>query len=499
MGSVEETASNGVKPKKQLILNAFDMYTVGHLSPGQWKNPKDRSGTKRDLEYWIELAKILERGGINALFLADTYGSYSTYEGSEDNCVRRAAQWPMLDPTIPISAMAAVTKNLAFGITASTSFEPPFLLAKRFSTLDHITKGRIGWNIVTSWKKGAFKAIGIDTPIEHDERYAQADEYMRVLYKLWEGSWAGDALNPDPATDVYIDPDKVRTIHHHGKYFNLETRHIVDPSPQRTPFLFQAGTSTAGSAFAATHAEAIFVSSHDPKVLRPKIDNIRKLAKEQGRDPRSIKVVATFTPIIGRTEEEARQKYEDAKKYASTIGGLVLFSGWTGIDISTIPLDKDITTEDSKEAHKVRSILDAFTTTSETIPRWTPRVVSEKAAIGGLGPLGIGTPAQVADALEKWVEEADVDGFNLAYITTPGSFEDVVDLLVPELRRRGIYPEARSEDEKRLTQREKVYGPGQAGLRDDHTGAKYKYDVYDQNVKDEPVDTEAPVAQEQES
>ncbi len=163
----------------------------------------DKSATKRSLEYWIELAKLLDRGGINALFLADTYGGYDTYEGSLDNCIRRAAQWPVTDPIDctctpgtevwsaavltsimqPISAMAAVTKNLAFGITASTSLSSPFLLAKRFSTLDHFTNGRVGWNIVTSWKKAAFKAIGLDSPIEHDERYLQADEYLRVLYK----------------------------------------------------------------------------------------------------------------------------------------------------------------------------------------------------------------------------------------------------------------------------------------------------------------------------
>jgi alkanesulfonate monooxygenase SsuD/methylene tetrahydromethanopterin reductase-like flavin-dependent oxidoreductase (luciferase family) len=139
--------------------------------------------------------------------------------------------------------MAAVTKRLSFGITASTTFEPPFLLAKRFSTLDHLTDGRIGWNIVTSWKKAAFKAIGLDSPIEHDERYARADEYLRVLYKLWEGSWANDAIAPNAENDEYADPDKIRTVHHHGKYYNLDTRHITDPSPQRTPFLFQAGTS----------------------------------------------------------------------------------------------------------------------------------------------------------------------------------------------------------------------------------------------------------------
>ncbi|KAH8881376.1 Nitrilotriacetate monooxygenase component A/pristinamycin IIA synthase subunit A [Thozetella sp. PMI_491] len=471
--------TNGTNGKKHILLNAFDMSTVGHLSPGQWRNPKDKSATKRKLEYWIELAKLLERGGINALFLADTYGGYDTYEDSLDNCIRRAAQWPMTDPTIPISAMAAVTKNLAFGITASTTFEPPFLLAKRFSTLDHLTNGRVGWNIVTSWKKAAFKAIGLDNPIDHDERYRQADEYLRVLYKLWEGSWADDALNPDPDNDSYVDPDKVRTINHHGKYFKLNSRHITDPSPQRVPFLFQAGTSAAGSAFAAAHAEAIFVSSHSPSVLKPKIANIRRLAAEQGRDPRSLKFFCTFTPIVGRTDEEAHEKHEELKKYASTIGGLVLFSGWTGIDISKIPLDQEITASDSAEANKVTSIMDAFTTTSKEIPKWTPRVVAERAAIGGLGPVSVGSPQTVADELEYWIREADVDGFNLSYVTTPGTFEEVVDLLIPELRRRGLYPEP-AEGEP-VTAREKVYGKGQSRLRDDHTGSRYRYDVYQED------------------
>lgn len=391
----------------------------------------------------------------------------------------------MTDPTIPISAMAAVTKNLAFGITASTTFEPPFLLAKRFSTLDHLTNGRVGWNIVTSWKKAAFKAIGIDAPIEHGERYARADEYLKLLYKLWEGSWADNALDPDPENDIYVHPERVRTIKHKGKYYNLDSKHITDPSPQRTPFLFQAGTSDAGSTFASNHAEAVFVSSHSAAALKPKIANIRKLAAENGRDPRSIKFFATFTPILGRTEQEALAKYDEAKKYASVIGGLVLFSGWTGVDISKLPLDKEITAADSLEEHKVTSILSSFTTTSKDIPKWTPRVVAEKAAIGGLGPVSVGTPAQVADELEKWIEEADVDGFNLSYVTTPGTFEDVVDLLVPELRRRGRYPEAHVGEP--LTAREKVYGKGQSKLRDDHLGSKYKYDVY---VEDEPFNAE---------
>lgn len=249
----------------------------------------------------------------------------------------------------------------------------------------------------------------------------------------------------------------------------------MDPSPQRTPFLFQAGTSPAGSSFAATHAEAIFVSSHSASVLRPKVDKIRQLAAEKGRDPRSLKFFATLTPIVGATDEEARAKHEELKRYASVVGGLVLFSGWTGIDISRIPLDQEITQADSLEAHRVRSILDNFTTPSEEVPRWTPRVVAEKACIGGLGPVFIGSPQTVADQMEVYLRTADVDGFNIGYVTTPGTFEEVVDLLIPELRRRGLYPEA--PDDK-LTAREKIYGKGQKGLRSDHTGSTYKYDVY---------------------
>ena len=217
------------------------------------------------------------------------------------------------------------------------------------------------------------------------------------------------------------------------------------------------------------------MTGHSPSALAPKIANIRKLAQDEGRDPSSLKFFNTFTPIIGSTDEEAQAKFENLKKYVSTIGGLVLVSGWTGIDLSKIPPGKVITPGDSLEEHKVTSALAAFTTPSEETLPWTPELVAEKASIGGLGPVCVGSASTVADELERWIKEADIDGFNLGYVTTPGSFEDVVDLLVPELRRRGIYPEATEEG---LTAREKINGKGNNRLKSDHVGSGYKYDVY---------------------
>ena len=250
------------------------------------------------------------------------------------------------------------------------------------------------------------------------------------------------------------------------------------PPPQRTPFLFQAGTSAAGSEFAASHAEGIFVSSHSPVILRPKIAKIRELAKARGRDPLSLKFFATFTPILGRTDEEAKAKYAELSHYASTIGGLVLVSGWTGIDLSRVPLDQELSASDVHEDHRISSLLEAFTATSPDVPRWTPRTVAEKAAIGGLGPVSVGSPETVATEMEQWIHEGDLDGFNIGYVTTPGSFEDVVELLIPELRHRGLYPETQENEGETLTARERVYGKGQKGLRDDHPGSRYKYDRY---------------------
>ncbi|OJJ61558.1 hypothetical protein ASPSYDRAFT_199404 [Aspergillus sydowii CBS 593.65] len=476
-GQTPNPATPEATPKKRILLNGFDMFTVGHLSFGQWKHPADRAATKRrDLSYWTDLAKILEKGDFNALFLADSFGLHDTYQGKPDTAIWNATQFPMGDPSIPITAMASVTKNLGFAITTSTSYEAPYVVAKRFSTLDHLTGGRFGWNIVTSWKASASKAVGLPL-VEHDKRYEIADEYMRVLYKLWEGSWSDSALKEDSQTGVYTDPSSLKFVHHHGENFHVDGPHILDPSPQRTPFLFQAGTSPAGIAFGSKHAEGVFVSAPSPYILAPRIQIIREEARKAGRDPQSVKVFGIFTPILGRTEEEAEEKYQEALRLASPEAGLAFYSSNIGIDLSKFDLDQEIKPSDVHVDARVHSSINTLYYHGADVPKWTPRNIGKLISIGGNGPLAVGTAERVADIMEEWIRVADLDGFNIGYVWTPGTFEDVVELLVPELRRRGVYaPKGEGG-----TMRERVYGAGQSRVRDDHPAAQYRYEVYDGN------------------
>jgi alkanesulfonate monooxygenase SsuD/methylene tetrahydromethanopterin reductase-like flavin-dependent oxidoreductase (luciferase family) len=227
-------------------------------------------------------------------------------------------------------------------------------------------------------------------------------------------------------------------------------------------------------AFGAKHAEGIFVSAPSPHILAPRIKAIREEAARVGRDPRSVKVLAILTPIVGRTDEEAQEKYREALANASEEAGLAFFSGGSGIDLSKFDLDTPITPLDVHVDARVHSTINTLSYQGSDVPPWTPRNIGKRISIGGAGPVPVGSASTVADFLEEWVRVADLDGFNIGYVQTPGTFEDVVEFLVPELRRRGVYaPENESG-----TMRERVYGPGQKRLRDDHVGRNYAYEVY---------------------
>src|SRR5690348_7173044 len=269
---------------KHIRLNAFDMNCVVHQSPGLWTHPRDRADRYNALDYWVELAGILERGKFDALFLADVLGIYDVYGGLPDAAIANAVQVPVNDPLLLIPAMAYVTRNLGFGVTCAVSYEHPYTLARRFSTLDHLTQGRIGWNIVTGYLNSAAKGMGLERQQGHDTRYEIAEEYLEIVYKLWEGSWENGAVVRDRAAGIFALPEKVHRIQHDGTYFRLEAMHLAEPSPQRTPVLYQAGASSRGREFAATHAECVFVNGPSPKVVAPIVADIRRRAAASGRN-----------------------------------------------------------------------------------------------------------------------------------------------------------------------------------------------------------------------
>ena len=328
---------------KQIRLNAFAMNCVAHQSPGLWTHPRDRTAEYNRLPYWIDLARTLERGRFDGLFLADVLGVYDVYGSSPDAALRNAAQTPSNEPLLLLSAMAAVTKNLGFGVTSNLSFEPPYPFARRMSTLDHLTEGRIGWNVVTGYLDSAARGAGKDKQTGHDDRYDIADEYMEVVYKLWEGSWEDDAVLRDRKRGIFTDPSKVHRINHESANYRINnTIHLSEPSPQRTPVLYQAGTSPRGRQFAAKHAECVFMSGPSAKIIAPRVSAIRQEAAALGRNPAEILMFNMMTIILGNTEAEAAAKYADYRSHISPEGALALMSGWTGIDFSGYELDQQV-------------------------------------------------------------------------------------------------------------------------------------------------------------
>jgi FMN-dependent oxidoreductase (nitrilotriacetate monooxygenase family) len=450
---------------KQIRLNAFDMNCAGHLSPGLWTHPRDRSTTYKDLDYWSTLARTLERGKFDGLFLADVLGVYDVFGGNADAALASGAQVPLNDPSLVIPAMAQVTEHLGFGVTCTLSYEPPYTFARRMSTLDHLTKGRVGWNIVTGYLNSAAKGLGLSAQGEHDRRYDIADEYMEVVYKLWEGSWEDDAVVLDRERRIFVDPAKVHKIVHHGEHYNLDAIHLSEPSLQRTPVLYQAGASTRGREFAARHAECVFMGGYSKTGVGSLVADLRARARSHGRDPAEILVFSRATVIPGRTEAEAQAKLQDYRSHVSYEGALALLSGWTGIDLSRYAPDEPLRPEKNDAIHSAVEALAG----ARADRVWTVRDLALATGIGGGLPLFVGTPEQVVDGLLDWVTATDVDGFNLSYVVTPESFVDFVELVVPELQRRGRY----KLDYERGTLREKL--SGRARLPAHHPAAAHRW------------------------
>lgn len=450
---------------KRISFNAFEMNCIAHQSPGLWRHPQDRSVEYKDLEYWTDLAQILERGFFDGIFIADVLGIYDVYHQSAEYALTGAVQVPVNDPLQIVPAMAAVTKHLGFGVTTSISFEHPYPFARRISTLDLLTKGRVGWNIVTSYLESGSKNLGLKTQVNHDNRYDIADEYLEVLYKLWEGSWEEGSVLRDRESGIFADYKKVHPIQHEGKYFTVPGIHICEPSPQRTPVLYQAGASSRGQKFASQNAECVFIAAPSKIATKKVVQGIRQKLAQEGRDPYSVKIYALLSIVTDETDAKAQAKFKEYQSYGSYDGALTLLSGWSGVDFSQYqPTDK----VEYIQTNAIQSLLDSYVN-ADPKRVWTIEEIANWNSLGGNGPVLVGSAETVSDALEQWVEDTDVDGFNLAYILAHQTFADVVEFIVPELQKRGVYQTSYAQG----TLREKLFGAGPY-LPENHRGAKYR-------------------------
>ncbi|KQV30770.1 N5,N10-methylene tetrahydromethanopterin reductase [Rhizobium sp. Root1203] len=449
---------------KQMQIYAFDMNCVGHINHGMWTHPRDTSLHYTDLDYWTEFARTAERGKLDGIFLADIVGVYDVYRGSPAPVIETGAQIPVNDPLMPISAMAYVTKHLGFGVTVNTTYEPPFLLARRMSTLDHLTKGRIGWNVVTGYLDSAARSMGFDALPEHDARYDAAEEYLEILYKLWEGSWDDDAAVRDKTRGIFADASKVRAVSHLGKYYRMEGIHLAEPSPQRTPLLFQAGASARGQDFAARHAECVFIATPTPQAARPTVDVLRGKASAMGRGADALCVLSLITVVAGRTQKEAEDKLEDYRRHASVEASLAHYSASIGIDLSRYGLDDPI---DRVSTNANQSALSAIT--RQAPKPMTLREITDQMVLGSRMKPIVGSPEHIADRLQGWIEDGDIDGFNLARTVAPESLADFIDLVVPVLQERGLFKADYAEGPLR----QKLFG-GNGRLPSSHPAAQFR-------------------------
>jgi len=451
-------------PQRMRLL-AFDFQGPAHLSAGLWRHTDDQSSGYKRLSYWTEYAKMLEEARFDGIFFADNVGYHDIYQGNADAALADAAQVPANDPFMVISAMAAVTENLGFGITSSTSYEHPYALARKFATLDHLTGGRVGWNVVTSYSDSAARNLGTGQQVPHDERYDMAAEFIDVCLKLWEGSWQDDAVVRDVERCMYADPTRVHNIEHRGKYFTVPGFALCEPSPQRTPVLFLASGSSKGLKLAAATAEAVFVNAVSIPALKKQVDALRSLTVEAGRDPDSIKVLQMLNVVVAPTDEAAHEKYESYRKLVNYAGAMARYSGWTGLDMAQF--DPDVPLKHVK-TNAGQTMVDLF---SKMDPDkvWTPRDIAEFVGIGGTGPTIVGSPSTVADELTRWMNETGIAGYNLAHAVKYRDIADFIELAVPELQRRGLM----WSEYEGSSLREKLYGPGVVRVREDHPGRRF--------------------------
>ncbi|MFC0220031.1 FMN-dependent oxidoreductase (nitrilotriacetate monooxygenase family) [Pseudochelatococcus lubricantis] len=414
---------------RKIRLGAFLPGGGQHIA--SWRHPDQPADGAVSFDFHRQLAQIAERGLFDAYFLAD---GLSVAIGGKEGGNAKAAGF---EPLTLFSALAPLTTHLGFIATATTTYEEPFTTARKFASLDLISGGRAGWNVVTTVGDDTARNFNLDHQLPHADRYDRAREYVEVVTALWD-SWEDDAFIRDKASGRFLDRDKVHAIDHRGRHFRVQGPLNISRSPQGQPVIVQAGSSEAGRQLAAETAEVIFTAHQTLDSAQEFYRDIKRRARAAGRNPDHVLIMPGFAPFVGRTEEEAREKYRALTDLIVPEDGVALLNSLTGgtLDLSGYPLDGPLPPATETEGNKsrqvlIRQIADENNFTIRELYSWIATARGHYTFVG--------SALQTADKLQEWFENEAADGFNVLPPYLPTALEDFIDLVVPELQRRNLF------------------------------------------------------------
>jgi long-chain alkane monooxygenase len=422
-------------------FGVFEVYAPQVGGTYSWAHPLCDAVDYLDPERWVRMAQIMDRTGYDFLFFADGFG-YPMQNGDiSEACLSRAINFSGLDPSTLIPVLARETENLGFVVTATTGMDHPLPLARRFSTLDHLTGGRIGWNVVTGASQNAVSELfGHPEMVAHDTRYAMANEYVGLARSYWEDSWDDGAIVADAPTGTYIDASRIHRTDYVGEHYRSRGYFGAPPSPQRTPVIFQAGTSPKGQALAAAHAEGVFVQGTTPERTARAVAEIRRLAAEAGRDPAEIRIMAGLTAIVDETQEGAEKLWREFHDMQSDEVVAALYAGNTGIDLLTLDPDKtlaEIVAAGGIVGQMGTSNIERFLGGDGRPAPTVREILDELRGRGTRGFRIVGDPDRVADEIEALAEQTGLDGFLLEPVFGTRDVEAFGELVLSRLQERG--------------------------------------------------------------
>ncbi|MFJ4141902.1 LLM class flavin-dependent oxidoreductase [Pseudomonas sp. NPDC089734] len=417
------------KSARQLKLGAFLMATGHHVAA--WRHPDVPANAGLDFKHYKHLAKVAQAAKFDALFVADSVAAPT------GDIASHMARSDHFEPLTLLSALSAVTENIGLIATATTTYNEPYHVARKFASLDHLSGGRVGWNLVTSDAAAEAQNFGRDEHVGHAERYSRAREFHQVVTGLWD-SWADDAFIRDKASGEYYDPARLHVLDHHGEHFNVKGPLNVARSPQGQPVVVQAGSSEVGRDLAAQTAEVVFTAQTSLASAQAFYADLKGRLKAYGRSTDSLKIMPGVFIVVAETEAEAQAKFESFQYLVDPQVGVALLGRMLGnFDLSGYPLDgplPELPLTDSGQRSRQQLLTELADKENLNLAQLGRRIA------GGRGHYSlIGTPAQIADELQAWFEQGAADGFNVLVPHLPGGLEDVARLLVPELQRRGLF------------------------------------------------------------